>query len=54
MMTLESELLEIKKQVTEISKKIDELLYNQELVSLMKLSESSLHKFLENEPEVYS
>ncbi|AEA46518.1 hypothetical protein [Archaeoglobus veneficus] len=51
-MSVEVELKEIKKHILEISKKLDELMQEREIVSMMKLSEKSL-KFLENEPDIY-
>jgi len=33
-------------------KKLDELIYETEILSMMKISEKSL-KFLENEPDIY-
>jgi hypothetical protein len=53
MMNLEAEVRDIKRYVIEISKKVDELLYEKEIVSLMKLSEKSLTGFFENEPNIY-
>ena len=53
-MTIESELKDIKKQMNEISKKLDDLLSNRELIAMMKLSEISLRDFLESEPDIYS
>jgi hypothetical protein len=52
-MKLETEVKDIKKYVIEISKKIDELLYEKEIISMMKLSERSLSEFFENEPDIY-
>lgn len=52
-MKLESEVKDIKRYVIGISKKLDELLYEKEIVSMMKLSERSLHDFLEKEPDIY-
>ncbi len=51
-MNVEAELSEIKKQIIEISKKLDELLYEREIMSMMRISEKSL-KFLESEPDIY-
>jgi hypothetical protein len=53
MMNIEAEVRDIKRYVIDISKKVDELLYEKELVSMMKLSEKSLSDFLENEPDIY-
>lgn len=53
MINLEAEVRDIKKYVVEISKKVDELLYEKEIVSMMRLSEKSLSGFLEGEPDVY-
>jgi hypothetical protein len=53
MMNIEAEVREIKRYVIDISKKVDELIYEKELVSMMKLSEKSLSDFFENEPDIY-
>ena len=53
-MAIESELKEIKKHVKEISEKLDEIMYEREITSMMKLSEKSLKEFLEREPDLYS
>ena len=37
----------------EISKKIDSLLYEKEILPIMKLEEKSLSDFLEEEPDIY-
>lgn len=52
-MNVEAELREIRKHILEISKKLDELLYEREILSIMKISEKSL-KFLESEADTYS
>jgi hypothetical protein len=39
--------------VIEISRKIEELMYEREVVSMMKLAERSLSEFLEDEPDIY-
>ncbi|MGQ4872318.1 MAG: hypothetical protein ACP6IT_10880, partial [Candidatus Thorarchaeota archaeon] len=52
-MSIEAELREIKKHILEISRKLDELIHERELVSLMRLSERSL-EFLEEEPDIYT
>ena len=53
MMNIEAEVRDIKRYVIDISKKVDELIHEKELVSMMKLSEKSLSDFLENEPDIY-
>ncbi len=53
MINLETEVMDIKRYVIEISKKVDELLYEKEIVSIMKLSEKSLFTFFEDEPDIY-
>ncbi len=53
MIDIETEVRDIKRYVIEISKKFDELLYEKEIVSMMKLSERSLSVFFENEPDIY-
>lgn len=53
MMNIEAEVRDIKRYVIEISKKVDELLFEKEIVSMMKLSEKSLSGFFENEPDIY-
>lgn len=52
-MGIEVEIKDIKQRLTEISRKLDELLYEREILSLMKLSEKSLSEFLEKEPDIY-
>ena len=54
LMTVESELEEIKKQMHEISKKLDDLLSDRDVIAMLKLSELSLKEFLDNEPNLYS
>ncbi|MEN4018371.1 MAG: hypothetical protein PQ975_00595 [Methanobacterium sp.] len=53
MTDMEADIRDIKQQVMEISKKVDELLYEKEISSLMKLSDKSLSEFFENEPDIY-
>lgn len=52
-MSIEVEIKDIKQRLAEISQKLDELLYEREIISLMKLSEKSLSDFLKNEPDIY-
>jgi hypothetical protein len=53
MMNIEAEVRDIKHHVIEILKLIDELVYEREIVSMMKLTEQSLSKFLAAEPDIY-
>ena len=52
-MKIEAEAKDVKQHVIEISKKIDELLYEREIVSMMKLAEKSISEFLEDAPDIY-
>ena len=52
-MKLETEVRDIKRYVIDISRKVDDLLYEREIVSLMKLTEKSLSKLFEDEPDIY-
>jgi len=52
-MNIEIEVRDIKQHLIEISKKIDELIYEREITGMMKLSEKSLSKFFEDEPDIY-
>jgi hypothetical protein len=54
MMDLESEVRQIKEEMAELSHKMDELAHEREMINLMKLSETSLRPFLEEEPDLYS
>ena len=51
-MNIETELKEIRKSILELSKKFDELIYERQLISMMKLSEKSL-QFLNDESDIY-
>ena len=51
---MEANIKDIKQQMREISKKIDELVYVREISLFMKLSDRSLSEFSEDEPDVYS
>lgn len=53
MTNIETEIKDIKRHVIDISKKVDELLYEKEITSMMKLSEKSLTSFFEDEPDIY-
>jgi len=54
MSSLEAELKDIRSILEELSKKVDRLVANRELISIVLLSERSLQKFLSNEPDLYS
>lgn len=53
-MGIEAELADIKRILTEMSRKLDELLEEKEITAMMKLSEVSLKDFLDDEPDIYS
>ena len=53
MVNIEAEVQDIKQSMVEISEKLDELLNERQIVSMMKLAEVSLSEFLENEPNIY-
>jgi len=53
MMSIEAEVKDIKQRVIEISKKIDDLMYEKEITAMMKLAEKSLSGFFEDEKDVY-
>jgi len=44
----------IRERVNEISRMIEELLYEREIASMMKLAEKSLSGFLEDEEDLYT
>jgi len=52
-MNIEAEVRDMKEHIVEISKKIDELLQERETVSMMKLAERSLARFVESEAVIY-
>jgi hypothetical protein len=54
MTDIEADIKDIKQQMREISKNIDEIVYEKEISSYMQLSDRSLSKFLEDEPSIYS
>ena len=53
MMNIESEVRDIKQRIIELSRKLDELLYERDTASMMKLAERSLSEFFEDEPDIY-
>jgi hypothetical protein len=53
-MTVELDLREIKELLGQLNKKLDALVEERELQSLMTVSEKSLKDFLMEEPDIYS
>ncbi len=51
---IEAKVRDIKQHVIEISKKIDELMYEREITAMMKLAETTLSGFFEDEPDIYT
>ena len=52
-LNIEAEVRNIKQHVIEISRKIDELFYEREMTSMMKLAEKTLSGFFEGEEDLY-
>jgi len=50
---IEVEVRDIKQRVIEISKKIDDLMYEKEITAMMKLSDKSLSGLFEDEKDLY-
>jgi len=53
MINIDAEVRDIKQRVIEISKKIDDLMYEKEITSMMKITEKSLSSFFEDEKDIY-
>lgn len=51
---IEADVRDIKQHLIEISKMIEELLYEREIISMMKLTERSLYEFFEDEKDLYT
>jgi len=51
---IEADVRDIKQHLSEISRMIEELLYEREVVSMMKLAEKSLSDFFEDEEDLYT
>ncbi|MGB9722235.1 MAG: hypothetical protein ACPL28_12245 [bacterium] len=49
-----AEVSDIKQFLIEISNKLDQLIYEKEISSIMKLSESTLSKLYASEPDIYN
>ena len=52
-MNIEVEVKDMKQRVIEISKKIDDLIYERDITAMMKLTEKSLSGFFEDEKDIY-
>jgi hypothetical protein len=52
-MSIEAEMREIKQHVFGISEKIDKLMYEREMTTLMKLAEKPISEFFEEKPDIY-
>ena len=50
-MNVETEVRDIKQHVIAISEKLDELMYEREIMAMMKLAEKSLSGFFVDEPD---
>jgi hypothetical protein len=53
MMNIDAEVRDIKQRVIEISRKIDDLMYEKEITAMMKLSDKSVSGVFEDEKDVY-
>ena len=53
-MEIEAEIREIRGLLSILNRKMDILIGDRETLSVMKLAESSLKEFFEEEPELYS
>ena len=53
MIRIEAEVRDIKQHLIEISKKIDDLMYDREITAMMKLTEKSLSGFFDDEKDIY-
>ena len=53
MINIDAEVRDIKQRVIEISKKIDDLMYEKEITAMMKITEKSLSSFFEDEKDIY-
>ena len=53
-MTVEVDLREIKRLLSKLNKKVDLLMEEREVSSIMALTERSLKDLFEGEPEIYS
>ncbi|WP_211529727.1 hypothetical protein [Methanocalculus chunghsingensis] len=51
---MKSDIQFIKEELSEIKQMLHELLLRYEAVGMMKLSNHSLHQFLQDEPDIYT
>lgn len=54
MMNIEAEVRDIKENMYQISRKLDELFIERDVIAGMKLSEQALAPFLDDEPDLYT
>jgi len=50
---IEVEVRDIKQRVIEISKKLDDLMFEREITAMMKITEKSLFEFFGDEKDIY-
>ncbi len=53
-MSTNADIQEIKHYLQELNRKLDELLEEKEIMSMMRISEKSLASFISEEPAIYS
>jgi hypothetical protein len=53
-MDIEAEVMDIKQMLTDLSRRIDDLLDDSVTSGLMKLSEESISELYQDEPDLYS
>jgi hypothetical protein len=53
-MTMKSDIQVIKEEILEIKNMLNDLIHQNETIGMMKLSERSLHQFLQDEPDIYT
>ena len=51
---IEADMRDMKQHLIKISKMIEELLYEREITSMMKLAEKSLHEIFNEEEDLYT
>ncbi|KUK70528.1 MAG: Uncharacterized protein XE11_1512 [Methanomicrobiales archaeon 53_19] len=53
-MTMKTDIQVIKEEVSEIKNLLNDLIHQNETIGMMKISERSLHQFLQDEPDIYT